>query len=245
MYYSFNVLDWAALAPGLSITEDWCQWARETTHYQWHTQELAKFQKIPMMVARRMSIPSKVAVETALWLVERNLDIDAAVFVSRHGEVERTYNIVSDLANQKDISPTGFAMSVHNTAAGLFTIEAKKSIPVSSLSAGIDGFHQGLLEVQGMFASGKKKVMLIDFDGVIPTIYHSKVTHYQNGLIYAVGLVITKGDTFCCNSSARQQTDSDVLLPQALTFLRHYLLKSSSFVIQGARNNWQWQLQHA
>ncbi len=69
------------------------------------------------------------------------------VFTSRHGELERNFRILQALATGQDLSPTDFAMSVHNSAVGNLTIAAQQPIVSSSLSAGLDTFQQGLCEV--------------------------------------------------------------------------------------------------
>ncbi len=170
---------------------------------------------------------------------------DAAVFISRHGELERTYKIIESLCRQQDVSPTDFAMSVHNTAAGLLTIGGKAPLPMTSLAAGIDGFQQGMLEVQAIISAGAQKVLLVDFDGAVPEAYSTRITHTVPA--YAVGLLITQGQALRCQaikkaSSPKHETSE---LPQSLDFLRHYLTshaltKESSFIIKGAGSDWQW-----
>lgn len=233
MIYSFNILGWHALAPGLSTTEQWIDWSAGKTANI--TGDLAKNQRIPMMTARRMSIPSRLAVEVGLTLLEQQPD--AAIFISRHGELERTYKIIESLSQQQDISPTDFAMSVHNTAAGLLTISGKAPLPVTSLAAGIDGFQQGMLEVQAMLAGGAKKVLLVDFDGAVPEVYHSEMT--QQIPPYAVGLLITPGTQLHCQSINQSLVGQDGL-PQSLLFIRYWLNKEPRFTLQGMRSDWQW-----
>ncbi|WP_159566183.1 beta-ketoacyl synthase chain length factor [Budvicia diplopodorum] len=239
MTYSLNILGWHALAPGLSTSEQWVNWSAGET--QELSGDLAKSQLIPMMTARRMSIPSRLAVEVGLTLLEQRPD--AAVFISRHGELERTYKIIESLCLQQDISPTDFAMSVHNTAAGLLTISGKAALPLASLSAGIDGFQQGMLEVQAMLAGGAKKVLLVDFDGAVPQAYHSQTAH-QNPP-YAVGLLISAGVELRCQQINKSSPDTTVIeqnsLPQSLRFVRHWLNNDPQFTLQGMRSDWQWK----
>ena len=61
---------------------------------------------------------------------------DSAVFVSRHGELARSMTLLQALADGQALSPTDFSMSVHNTAAGLCSIQGKAAIPMTSLAAG-------------------------------------------------------------------------------------------------------------
>ena len=97
-----------------------------------------------MMTARLLSLGSKLAVECGLTL--RRHRPDAVLYTSRHGELERNYRIVHALATEQALSPTDFALSVHNSSVGNLTIVAKQPIVSSSLSAGRDSFQQGLCE---------------------------------------------------------------------------------------------------
>jgi len=238
MNYSLAVLDWHALAPGLSTSEDWNQWALLSTN-QAFKGEIAKSQRIPMMSARRMSPVSRIAVESSLALIEK-YQIDRAVFTSRHGELERTYKILQTLAQQQQVSPTDFSMSVHNTAAGWLTIAAKNTLPVTSLAAGSDSFQQGLLEARAMLSvDGVNTVLLVDFDGCVPNIYaQNQNSQYAP---YCVALVLTKGDTSTCHLIQEAKSSP---MPQSLQFLRHYLLKDNDFIIAADDYSWQWHCEN-
>lgn len=185
-----------------------------------------------------MSIGSRLAVEAGLSLLE-NHNVDAAIFSSRHGELEKTGRILHNLSQDEMLSPTEFSMSVHNTAAGWLTIISKKPLPVTSLAAGKDSFQQGILEAQSMLASGASRVMLVDFDGEIPAIYDESVN--SEFLPYAVAIILAAGDTLQCQSVAAQEGIEELSLPQSLQFLRGYLPSSLSFnVSAGHRHCWQW-----
>lgn len=242
MQYSMNIQNWHAIAPGLNTKPQWQEWANGTLD-EW-TGEIAKYQKIPMMTARRMSVPSRLAVETGLTLLDAKPD--AAIFISRHGELERTYKIVRNLAENQDLSPTDFAMSVHNTAAGLLTIVAKQMLPITSLAAGRDGFQQGLMEAQAMLVSGATRILLVDFDGIVPAAYHASFK--EPAWPYAVGLLVSAGDQLHCQNIVNQPPailQPSEQLPQVLQFLRAWLSGRTEFVINGSTINnttvrWQW-----
>ena len=159
MKFAFNIIDWQAKAPGLSETEQWHEWSR-FSHAIDPTAPLAKLSELPMMTARRLSSGSKLAVDCGLAMLRRH-DIDAVLYTSRHGELERNYRILHALATEQALSPTDFALSVHNSAVGNLTIAAKKPIVSSSLSAGRDTFQQGLCEVIGLLQAGYQRVLMI------------------------------------------------------------------------------------
>ena len=145
MKFTLNITDWQALAPGLSEAQQWQAWSRQPWAID-PAAPLAKLSELPMMTARRLSSGSKLAVECGLAMLRRHQP-DAVLYTSRHGELERNYRIVHALATEQALSPTDFALSVHNSTVGNLTIAAKQPIVSSSLSAGRDTFQQGLCEV--------------------------------------------------------------------------------------------------
>ncbi|UJD88151.1 beta-ketoacyl synthase chain length factor [Rahnella aquatilis] len=237
MKFSLDIVDWRAVALGVDSCEHWIQWAR-CSDINTFSGANPKSQQIPMMSARRMSIGSRFAVDSGLALLVNN-NVDAAIFTSRHGELEKTGRILHSLAGGEALSPTEFSMSVHNTAAGWLTIISKNPLPVTSLTAGKDSFHQGMLEAQAMLATGASRVMLVDFDGEIPDIYNESVN--SEFLPYAVAIILTAGDTLKCQRISLSGEDMNPELPQSLQFLRGYLSSSPLFHISvDNRHSWQW-----
>ncbi|MBF6637007.1 beta-ketoacyl synthase chain length factor [Rouxiella silvae] len=235
MNYSLAVLDWHAIAPGVSTSEAWCQWASQPAGSGFKG-EIEKSQRIPMMLARRMSPVSRLAVEAALVLLEKH-QVDRAVFISRHGELERTYKILQALAQEEQVSPTDFSMSVHNTAAGWMTIAAKNALPVTSLTAGKDSFQQGLIEARAMLSvEGVENVLLIDFDGIVPAPYDDASSEDYSP--YCVAFILALGNQLTCQRSTEKHIN---LMPQSLIFLRNFLLENAAFSIGSATGQWQWQ----
>lgn len=237
MKFTLDMLDWQALAPGVNSCEHWIQWAMRPDADKF-SGEIPKCAQIPMMTARRMSIGSRFAVDTVLSLLEKH-KVDAAIFTSRHGELEKTGRILHNLANEEPVSPTEFSMSVHNTAAGWLTITGKNALPVTSLAAGNDSFQQGILEAQSILSAGASRVMLVDFDGQIPAIYNESVN--SEFLPYAVAIILVAGNTLQCERVSLPGEHQALPLPQSLQFLRGYLSSSSSFEVSaGNRHSWQW-----
>lgn len=124
MKFTLNITDWQALAPGLSEAQQWQAWSRQPWAID-PAAPLAKLSELPMMTARRLSSGSKLAVECGLAMLRRHQP-DAVLYTSRHGELERNYRIVHALATEQALSPTDFALSVHNSSVGNLTIAAKQ-----------------------------------------------------------------------------------------------------------------------
>ncbi|EKO1146281.1 beta-ketoacyl synthase chain length factor [Escherichia coli] len=221
----------------LSETLQWQEWSRQPQAID-PTAPLAKLSELPMMTARRLSSGSKLAVECGLAML-RSHQPGAVLYTSRHGELERNYRIVHALATEQALSPTDFALSVHNSSVGNLTIAAKQPIVSSSLSAGRDTFQQGLCEVLSLLQAGYQRVLMVDFDGFLPEFYHPQLPAEMPTWPYAVALVIEAGDEWQCETQSAI-AGNETTLPQSMLFLQHYLQNVDAFSLPGERVQWRW-----
>ncbi|MGO1069937.1 beta-ketoacyl synthase chain length factor [Lysobacter sp. CA199] len=90
----------------------------------------------------------------------------SSVFASSHGDMQITDYMCATLASEpRTISPTRFHNSVHNAAAGYWTIGAGAMRPATALSALQASFAQGLIEALSQIATGEDAVLLVGYDG--------------------------------------------------------------------------------
>ncbi|MGG7448121.1 beta-ketoacyl synthase chain length factor [Kosakonia oryzendophytica] len=237
MKFALKITDWQARAPGLSEAAQWREWSQNRDAIDPALPQ-AKLTALPMMTARRLSSGSRLAVECGITLLRQH-QVEAVVFTSRHGELERNFRILQALATGQDLSPTDFAMSVHNSAVGNLTIAAQQPIVSSSLSAGLDTFQQGLCEVICFLQAGYQRVLMVDFDGALPAFYHPGLHPDMPTWAYAVALVFEAGEDLQCTSEAAI-CEGEPRLPQSVQFLQHYLRDAREFTIPGERLNWRW-----
>ncbi len=237
MKLAFNLADWQACAPGLSEKDEWQAWGKTTADIT-ISAPLAKSRHLPMMTARRLASGSRLAVDCALAILSRQ-QVDALVFSSRHGELEKNFRILSALAKKESLSPTDFAMSVHNSAVGNTTIAAKQALVSSSVSAGLDSFAQALFEVASLHHAGYPRVMLVDFDGLIPEFYRPHLGDEILNIPFAVALLLEAGPQIECETAPRSTSDAPAL-PQGLAFLHGWLSEERTFTLNGERMSWCW-----
>ena len=87
------------------------------------------------------------------------------VFSSMHGDLAITDYMCATMASTPTlVSPTKFHNSVHNAAAGYWTIAAECTRPYTSLSAGEFSFGAGLLETCVQALTGDENVLLVAYD---------------------------------------------------------------------------------
>lgn len=88
-----------------------------------------------------------------------------SVFASMHGDLAITDYMCATLADQpSSVSPIRFHNSVHNAAAGYWTIGAGAMEPATSISAFDATFAQGLVEACAQLATGADAVLLVAYD---------------------------------------------------------------------------------
>jgi len=88
-----------------------------------------------------------------------------SVFVSMHGDLAITDYMCATLTDDpRAISPTKFHNSVHNAAAGYWTIGTGCNQPATALSSGDGSFAAGLLEALSQLHSGEPAVLLAAYD---------------------------------------------------------------------------------
>ena len=132
---------------------------------------------------RRRAPPSVlVALEVALAACrDAGVAPDAlpSVFTSTHGDLGITDYMCATLAQAPtELSPTRFHNSVHNAAAGYWTIGAGCMRTATAISAHRGSFAQGLVEAMVQLASGDDAVLLVGYDtsatGLLGTVTRSE-----------------------------------------------------------------------
>ncbi|TWT19491.1 beta-ketoacyl synthase chain length factor [Luteimonas wenzhouensis] len=102
-----------------------------------------------------------------------------SVFISTHGDLGITDYMCTTLAQAPtEVSPTKFHNSVHNAAAGYWTIGTGCMRTTTAISAHRASFAQGLLEALAQLATDADAVLLVGYDtwatGLLSTMTHSE-----------------------------------------------------------------------
>lgn len=117
----------------------------------------------------------------------------ATVFSSADGDLHIAQRICTALAQtQRFISPTDFHNSVHNAAAGYWSIASLAKGPATAIAAGDHSFAAGLLEAIGMVQIERQATLLVVYDvpAAWPLLAKSSVKQPVG-----VGLVLTPQPT--------------------------------------------------
>ena len=147
---------------------------------------------LPAAERRRTGVPVKLALAVghqAFVHAGRNAADTATVFSSSGGDGDNVHQICETLAvAQLEISPTRFHNSVHNAAAGYWSIASHSMAPSTSLCAYDGSFAAGLLEAAAQVVVEGHAVALIAYDHPYPEPLH---TVRQIAANFGVALILT------------------------------------------------------
>jgi len=123
---------------------------------------------LPPNERRRAPDTVAVALEVALAAC-RSADLAPAslssVFSSTHGDLAITDYMCATLASAPaQLSPTRFHNSVHNAAAGYWTIGADCARPYTAITAGAHSFGAGFLEASAQALSSGENILFVFYD---------------------------------------------------------------------------------
>jgi hypothetical protein len=164
----FSIISYAAWAPGVETPAAWMAWANGEAAIA--GQKEAPVSAMPAMLRRRAGPLGKMALEVAYQCLGPRSDVPM-VFCSRHGEVARSVELISDLASDVPLSPTNFGLSVHNAAAGLFSIARDDRANHVALAAGPSSVEHAVIEACGLLADGAPMALLVVYDCPLPAVY--------------------------------------------------------------------------
>jgi len=236
-FINFNIIKWFALCPSTAEQKGWTLLAEKQPLCLGVLNE-SPVDLIPPMMRRRMSSLSKLAVQTAMRLSALT-EINYIIFASRHGELSRTIKLIEDIIDGNDASPIIFSQSVHNTAAGLFTIATQQAIPVCSLAAGENTLHSALIEASCYLQDNPEdKVLLLNFDEPLPEHYCCfDALEYHS---FALGFLLEFGMEFQIKSIINAQL-SESSPPQAFSCIDYLLSGHNAFTIYSKKSSWLWK----
>ena len=145
---NFSIINWSAWTPGLDNKKDWQDWANNQKCISTDKLMSPIIDFIPQIQRRRLSQLTKMSLKTAFECSEGYNNIES-VFASRYGELSQTLKLLKSIFNKEDLSPAGFSLSVHNTAAGLYSVIDKNTKPYTAIAAGEITFEAAFLEALG------------------------------------------------------------------------------------------------
>lgn len=200
----FKVLGVGAWGPGFN---NWSELSALFSDQQLEIEQSKgpKPEIIPANERRRAPLPVRLAVESS-WQATQHAGLDpaklASVFVSGLGDTQLTDYMCRVLASQnKALSPTKFHNSVHNAAAGYWTISTGCMEAANSVA----GFQQSvsltLLEALIQCHAEQRPVMLTFYDAPCSDVLLELM---KNEISFASSIIIAP------SNNSQNESESDV-----------------------------------
>jgi len=147
---------------------------------------------IPSAFRRRVTAIGRKALEAA-WAILPADGQPRLVLSSRHGEYQRTFGLLTSLAEEGVVSPAEFSLSVHHALVGLLSIATANRSGHTAIAAGPHSFGYGLLEAAACVIEDGGPVLLLHFDEPLPDIYDPIIDANEPPLVLAALLVPAGG----------------------------------------------------
>lgn len=127
-----------------------------------------------------------------------------AVFATVHGEIQTAEQLISDFRDNSLVSSARFALSVHNSPSGVYSVATANTAPTTTLT-GDNALAGGWLEAALTVGDVDKPVLLSIADEPVPELFHGpgETVGFAAGFLLApasstagraVELVIAPGD---------------------------------------------------
>lgn len=201
-----HIEQWAAWAPTIDTPEAWANWANNPLITQ--GDEMPDVSSLPAMQRRRMNRLCRMCYNVVQQI--NNSSQLPQIYCSRHGDLIRSTQLLSDLANAQPLSSTSFGLSVHNAVGGAVSILQGNTQAITSLAAGENGVRHAFYEVLSHLVEFPE-VILVVYEDVVPDVYQ-----VDNSAVFAYALHIKRGDTTELHFN---QSEPDSNLPLELTVL--------------------------
>lgn len=166
---NFYISQCHAWAPGIETPEQWQLWSQGQLQPAEAGMPPAK--AVPAMLRRRLTRWGRMALETACACAGEVRANTPVLFSSRHGDTQRTYALLQDLAQEEPLSPTAFSLSVHNASLGIYTIVQQALGASLALAAGKESLAHAMLEAATLLHEGADQVLLVHTDDDLAEFY--------------------------------------------------------------------------
>jgi hypothetical protein len=239
----FSIASHAAWAPGIETPEAWHAWAHSNTVISGDAEPGVK--AMPAMLRRRAGFLGKMALEVAYQCLGERTSVPT-IFCSRHGEVSRSVELLTDLANGVPVSPTSFGLSVHNAMGGLFSIARKDQASNIALAAGKSSIEHAVIEACGLLADGEPSVLLVVYDCALPAIYADFADDDGQPHAWAWLMQASSENSVSLTWSAAPENvsedvlDGNDLTPVGLDILRFHLRQDKELSRTCDGKRWSW-----
>ncbi len=243
MSIHFTIEDWAAYAPGLHDHAAWLAWSNEARIPEGG--DVPALAEMPAMQRRRLERVGRIALQAAYWCQTAEVADIPLVFASRHGDIQRTYEMLEVLTRKEALSPTHFGLSIHNAIVAQYSIARQLKQNYLAVAAGKSTAESAVFEALGLLHEGADEVMIVMYDGLLPESYREFQDESSAEYAWAWRLKKAKHEAGAfslriLNDEVNAAEDKSEL-PHGLDVLRFMLSGDKTLRFHDGSRNWCWQ----
>ncbi|WP_129141167.1 beta-ketoacyl synthase chain length factor [Modicisalibacter coralii] len=212
------------MTPASLFVQDWRAWlpdgdAAGDTHIS--TEARPAGRSVPAMLRRRLSNPGRAVCDMLADLDPEGTTI--LLHASRHGDGERTLEMLYSLAENAPLSPARFGLSVHNAVLGVHSIASGNRRSLQAISASGDEWAALLDEACGYLAEGAPRVIAVFSDAPVPARFAAHAPPDRGSAAVAAVLSPAEGrEIVPAPASGEALSALDALQPvDIIDWLRH------------------------
>ncbi len=198
------------------------------------------------MARRRVERLGRPAFQVAQWCQGEARGFPL-IFASRHGDPGRGADLLTSLAKNEPLSPTSFALSVHNAIGAQYSIIRGDPSNVSAISNGLFTVEAAVVEAVTLLGDGNAEVMIVVYDASPPPIYAAMYDEPAADFAFAWRMGPSLGmNRFSLETAPRSSRASldiardDRVLPHGLCVLRFFLGTEPSYERTDGHTGWKW-----
>lgn len=197
---------------------------------------------IPPMLRRRLNRTARIALHTATECLSGQSHVPM-VFASRNGETPRSVQLLAQLMQNEQLSPTDFGLSVHNATGGLFTIARGDTASCSSLASGKETMPHAVIEAVLQLQEAPA-VLLVLSEDILPQPFIGFADETQHTFACSLLITRTQSDGECLQLHMEPATapapEPVEELPWALQLVRLLAGSEPHLHLQGQQRLWSF-----
>jgi hypothetical protein len=121
-----------------------------------------------------------------------------AVFATCHGEIQTCERLITDFRDTSMVSSARFALSVHNTASGMYSVATGSTAPTTTIT-GANAIAAGWLEASLIALDADRPVLLSIADEPVPAVFGapSQPVGFAAAFLVGAGADLDQGPDGC------------------------------------------------
>lgn len=192
------------------------------------------------MLRRRLGPLGRQAVQVAYECLPELTGVPV-VFATRYGDAARSLDLLRDHAAGEAVSPTDFALSVHNAIGAMYSIARRDRVAYTTITAGRASAATAVVEAVGLLDDGASEVLVVCYDAPLPAPY--EVFGDEPATSYAWAWRLAKPMPLApvmrlSTDGGEDAADSD--LPFGLDVMRFALSRDSRMTRSAEGVLWTW-----